>query len=282
MACNHTNINCGCKDSFLTTPPPCPTPENCPDPQPCSEVFDAQCIVYTGVDIECNQAVVVAQNATVASALNSIVSFFCGADLGLVIPNDIFCQETPQVNTLVVPEDTLVNEAIELVVDYFCERLSNVPEAVVVSGTGITVTDNTVGNVTTYTVTNSSPASSVALTSAGGTETLVNDGTGPALATKGLTAGNGITLTSSATAVTITAAVNKYSQLIVLPGSGTITIPHNLNTLDIIVAVSQDGTPPLSSLSPGTDYTYTITGLNSIDITAVAFSGGPVRVTVIG
>jgi len=46
----------------------------------------------------------------------------------------------------------------------------------------------------------------ISLASAGGTETLVNDGTGPALATKGLTAGTGITLTSSATAVTISSA----------------------------------------------------------------------------
>ena len=155
--CGCNNLNCGCKDSFLTTPPPCPTPADCPDPQPCSEVFDAQCILYTGVDIECNQTVVVAQDATVAAALSSIVSYFCTTNLGLVIPNDIFCQESPQVNTLVVPENTLVNEAIELVVDYFCERLSNVPEAIVEAGTGITVTDNTVGNVTTYTVTNTGP-----------------------------------------------------------------------------------------------------------------------------
>jgi hypothetical protein len=40
------------------------------------------------------------------------------------------------------------------------------------------------------------------LASAGGTQTLVNDGTGPDLATKGLTEGAGITLTSDATSVT--------------------------------------------------------------------------------
>lgn len=43
----------------------------------------------------------------------------------------------------------------------------------------------------------------VSLTSAGGAETLVNDGVGPAIVTKGLSAGGGIILTSSATAVTI-------------------------------------------------------------------------------
>lgn len=78
MACTHTNINCGCKDSFLTTPAPCPTPEGCPDPQPCSEVFDAQCIVYTGDPIICDQDTVVATNDTVADALNQVVDYFCG------------------------------------------------------------------------------------------------------------------------------------------------------------------------------------------------------------
>lgn len=60
-----------------------------------------------------------------------------------------------------------------------------------------------VQNPTTITISNSSPASSVTLTSAGGTETLVNDGTGPSLATKGLTAGTGISLTPSGTDITI-------------------------------------------------------------------------------
>lgn len=82
MACNHTNINCGCKDSFLTTPAPCPTPEGCPDPQPCSEVFDAQCIVYTGDPIICDQDTVVATNDTVADALNNIVDYVCNQSAG--------------------------------------------------------------------------------------------------------------------------------------------------------------------------------------------------------
>lgn len=77
MACTHTNIDCGCKDSFLTSPAPCPTPEGCPNPQPCSEVFDAQCIVYTGDPIVCDQTTVVATNNTVADALNQVVDYVC-------------------------------------------------------------------------------------------------------------------------------------------------------------------------------------------------------------
>ena len=50
--------NCGCDDALVTLPP-CPTPAGCPDPEPCSEVFDAQCIIYTGADIECGTDTVV-------------------------------------------------------------------------------------------------------------------------------------------------------------------------------------------------------------------------------
>lgn len=73
----NTCIKCGCQDAYPSLPP-CPTPAACPNPQPCSEVFDAQCIVYTLPDIECGTDVVVAQDDTVAEALASIVAYFCG------------------------------------------------------------------------------------------------------------------------------------------------------------------------------------------------------------
>jgi len=75
--CGCSKISCGCGDSFLTTPPPCPTPEDCPEAQPCSEVFDAACIAYTGLDIECGTDVVVATNDSVATALQNVVDYFC-------------------------------------------------------------------------------------------------------------------------------------------------------------------------------------------------------------
>jgi hypothetical protein len=76
--CGHLG-KCGC-ESYLTTPPPCPTPEGCPDPQPCSEVFDAQCIIYTGFDLECNDNTVVNQNIPVSEALENIVEYICDVE----------------------------------------------------------------------------------------------------------------------------------------------------------------------------------------------------------
>jgi len=80
MGCNHNNINCGCKDSYLTTPPPCPTPADCPERQPCSEVFPAECIIYTGPDLECNENIVIAQNTAVAQALEDLVGYICNVE----------------------------------------------------------------------------------------------------------------------------------------------------------------------------------------------------------
>lgn len=64
----------------MPSPAPCPTPEGCPTPQPCSEVFDAQCVVYTGENIICNDRdVLVTTNDTVSQALVNIINYFCEA-----------------------------------------------------------------------------------------------------------------------------------------------------------------------------------------------------------
>lgn len=87
------------------------------------------------------------------------------------------------------------------------------------AGAGITVT----GPYPNYTIT--SNAAGVTLTSAGGTESLVNDGTGPTLAIKGITAGSGITLSSTATALTIssTGASGVTSVGLSMPPAFTVT-----------------------------------------------------------
>jgi hypothetical protein len=73
--CNKTKP-CGCEDQPYASLPPC-NPIGCPDPIVCSEINNAQCIIYTGEDIVCQQDVVVAQDTNVADALNNIVDYFC-------------------------------------------------------------------------------------------------------------------------------------------------------------------------------------------------------------
>lgn len=84
------------------------------------------------------------------------------------------------------------------------------------------------------------------LTSAGGAETLVNDGVGPALATKGLSAGGGIILTSTATAVTV--AYNDARLLIVESDTQNIinAIPGATSFAGAIIAETYvNGADPL-------------------------------------
>lgn len=114
-----TNLNdgcknkpCGCEDTPLTSAAPC-NPVGCPEPYPCSEVIDAQCVIYTGEDITCNDDVVVSQDMTVAEAIQAMTDYFCNSSD--VITANILCGQD-----IVVPADTTLPEAIELVVDYFC------------------------------------------------------------------------------------------------------------------------------------------------------------------
>lgn len=246
---------CGCADNALTTPPPCPTPEGCPDPIPCSEYFDANCIVYTGLDIECLDNVVVETDTNLAEALDNIISFFCEYIAATTAGNIVEVCDTNDYLSISSTVDPVTGVTTYTV----CFDPTNLPEVTLSGGTGINVTSNVVGNITTYTVTNTdlgssqnifknfavvgqptviadsnndtltfiagagiqlttnnitdtititNSASSFAVTLAdagtGAHESLVNDGTGPSLATKGLTAGTGVSLTGSATDVTIT------------------------------------------------------------------------------
>jgi hypothetical protein len=115
--CKCSTAKCGCLDTMLTTPVPCPSPIACPNPEPCSEVLDAQCIIYTQDPILCNTDIVIDTNTVVSDALNNIV-------------------------------------------DYFCQNIGG-QNTIVSAGTGITVTNVSVGNTTTYTVSLTSVAAKV-------------------------------------------------------------------------------------------------------------------------
>jgi|LakMenEpi03Aug12_release.lakeMendotaPanAssembly.Ray.scaffolds.fasta_scaffold01412_55 hypothetical protein len=79
----NTCIKCGCDDAYPSLPP-CPTPVDCPNPQPCAEFFDAQCVMYTLKNITCGSNIVVAQDSSIAEALESIVLFFCTNSLNCI------------------------------------------------------------------------------------------------------------------------------------------------------------------------------------------------------
>ena len=329
---------CGCSDNALTTPPACPTPAGCPTPLTCSEVFNAECVVYTGVDIECLDDVVVATDTNLADALEDIINFFCAyvaaASSGSVVE---VCDTNDYLDV------TSNTDPITGVVTYtLCFDPTNLPEVVLSGGTGINVTSNVVGNITTYTVlntdlgssqnifkniavsgqntviadsnndtltltagsgisittnditdtitiTNTSPGSAVTLTDAGTGvhQSLVNDGIGPTLATKGLKAGAGISFTSTATDITITGIGAKNDgQGITLGAIGTsLTVGHTLATPFVVISITQPtgGNYPLVALVHGIDYSYSVLSASSIEITTLSAAAvGSAQLTIIG
>lgn len=139
---------CGCADNALTTPPPCPTPAGCPDPIACSEIFDAQCVMYSGTAIECIDQIVVDTNTNLADAFNQVIAFFCEfitePDLGSVV-------EVCNTNDYLTIE-SVTNPSTGVTTYTLCFDPTQLPVVALASGTGINVTSNTVGNTTTYTV----------------------------------------------------------------------------------------------------------------------------------
>jgi len=139
---------CGCADNALTTPPPCPTPEGCPDPIPCSEYFDSDCIIYTGLDIECIDQVVVETDTNISEALQNIINFFCeyitGPDLGSVVE---VCDTNDYLDLT-----SVTNPSTGVTTYTICFDPTQLPVIALSSGTGINITSTIVGNTTTYTV----------------------------------------------------------------------------------------------------------------------------------
>lgn len=112
------------------------------------------------------------------------------------------------------------------------------------AGSGIGVT----GTYPNFTISNTDPTTGVTLASSGGANSLVNDGTGPSLAVKGLTAGSGILIGSTATAISITNS-NPDQTVVLNSGTGinvTGTYPNftvsNTGALSDVNIYNSDGT----------------------------------------
>jgi hypothetical protein len=133
-SCSNKCAKCGCKDSFLTSPPPCPTPEGCPDPIPCQEVLSSDCVIYNGPDISCNGNVIITSDSTWAELLKDLVDYFCITYSNVPL---ISCGVTP-----VVTAGSSVNSALQQIVAYFCTAISSL--ATVTANNGLTKTVNNI------------------------------------------------------------------------------------------------------------------------------------------
>jgi len=69
MACSNCNTpTCGCSGTYVVA-------ATCPPT--CSEVFNAQCIVYTGADILCGTDTVVTRNDYLDTIITNLVAYIC-------------------------------------------------------------------------------------------------------------------------------------------------------------------------------------------------------------
>lgn len=159
----------------------------------------------------------------------------------------------------------------------------------VVGGPGIFVTTNALTDE--ITITNTDSGSSVTLSNAGVlplNESLVNDGMGSALATKGLVAGVGIALSATATDIKITnigAKTDAYGFIFSAIGT-PLTLSHILATPYVVVSVTKPtaGNYPSVALVHGIDYSYSVLSNGSISLTALsaAAANAATWVTIIG
>jgi len=95
--------------------------------------------------------------------------------------------------------------------------------------------------------------------------------------------GKGITTDATvADTVSIVADVAKFTSNNTIGAGATITVNHNLNTVELSVAVT-DAAAPYTHFVHGTDYSVSSPTVNDVDITDLTGLGLPnVRVTVIG
>ena len=144
MTTTNTCKKCGCQDSFMPSPAPCPTPVGCPTPQPCSEIFDAQCVVYTGDPLSCTVVAqafsaepnpnpapapagpIVNTNDTVAEALEGIVDYICNNSGEGSMTSTITCGIQDYPATVIVNSGTSYNDAIVAVSNYYCDQINNI------------------------------------------------------------------------------------------------------------------------------------------------------------
>ncbi len=137
MATSNCNQNCGCNNTYTVTPP-------CPPA--CSEVFNSQCIVYTGTDILCDQDSVIKRYDYLDTVITKLVNYICSVKNSMpvtIIESD---------SEFLTVTSTTVGNTTTWVLD-----LVNLPSqqtyVVEAGGTNVTVDENTVGSTTTFTVT---------------------------------------------------------------------------------------------------------------------------------
>jgi len=103
--------DCGCNEKSLSINEIC-NPIDC-DSNECSESFPAECILYTGEDIVCNDIVIMSEGDSIAQGLANAVAYFC--DGATYTGPDLICEGV----VIMTAGDTLT-QGLTNAVNYFC------------------------------------------------------------------------------------------------------------------------------------------------------------------
>jgi len=214
MACHTCKTNCTCKSSN----------------EPCR---------YEGPDIDC---VGITSGDSIETTVRKITDYLCSIT---DIPNtgEITCG-----TDVVVPDGTGVVDALSLITAYFC-GFNHEVSSDITCGTDVVVTEGSdltsaLSSIILYFCAVISSLPTVTLTSDGSvsSESIVKDGTGPALTTKGLVGGTDVSIIDDGTDLTIAFTGTGVTQQNVFSNiydSGWVAIPDYNGTFGVAPIVSR-------------------------------------------
>lgn len=240
---NHTcNQTCGCRDTYVVTQP---CPPSCP------EVFNSQCIVYTGTDILCGRDTVISRYDYLDTVITKLVNYFCtrlaNAPVTIVESDSIYIDVT----------STTVGFTTTYVLDLdFAQLVADLnltlPVYNVVGSDNVFVATTVVGTTTIFTL------------SAFETEVINTDGL--LNVTANITPGVDIIYTVNVDLVALTAALPQTSVIggpsansfITTSVVGTMTT-YSVDSKESIVAAGDNVTVTATGgTAPNYDTTYTV------------------------
>ena len=217
MATNNCGTpNCGCTNSYVVT---------APCPPACPEVFNAQCIVYTGTDIMCNADTVIARYDYLDTVITKLVNYICSVEAPITV---VVGSEYINVVSSVLANTTTYTVSVDLpALDaYFSVIIADTIAASILEGPGIDVSVDPI--TSEVTISHQDTSSVTNLTSNNTGNTFIQD-----IAFTFDTFGH--VTAASVTTATVVLDVRKY---VASPLTGNQVITHSLATLDLVISYS--------------------------------------------
>ena len=143
MACSNCNTpSCGCTGTYKVT-------ATCPPA--CSEVFNTQCIVYTGVDLVCNTDTVISRNDYLDTVITKLVNYVCStvAPPASAVAGSAFIDVVPTTDPVTLVTTYTVSTDMAAFEIWVAPIITNQILAKVLAGPGIDVAADAVGGTVT-------------------------------------------------------------------------------------------------------------------------------------